>query len=50
MTYFEWAHMNEPLMLSVLTSVDDKQEEKIISMLAENLVYILNNDSECEPD
>ena len=39
----EWAHVKEPLVLSVTTSVDD---EEIISSLAEKLVFISDNDSD----
>ena len=47
-TFSEWAHVKEPLMLPVMISVVDNNEEEIISQLSKKLVYLSDNDLEDE--
>ena len=48
-TYGEWTDVKELLMWQVKTLVVDDEKE-IISLMAENLVYIVDDDTEHEPD
>ena len=48
-TYGKWAHVKKSLILQVMTSLDDNHKEKVMSPLAEMLVYISDNDLENKP-